>query len=91
MIFLDPTVIVPIEWTDAQIIGLYDHARDLGRHGNPAGYSFTAAVARYTSAQNQYGRFLRRYDRWDYAGLRAYIAAHPAEVAHVWRLRIRSY
>jgi len=90
MIISDPTRVVPTEWTDALIGTLYEHARDLAEYGNAAGFFLLAHIAHWTSARNQHGRFLRHRDRWDYDAIRAYIAAHPAEVAHVWQLCNRS-
>lgn len=86
----DNHAVVPTEWTDAAIRSLWDHARDLGHNGNPAGFLLTGEWSRWVSIKRNGEHILKRRDKWNYAAIRAWIAANPERAQRVYQLRVRS-
>lgn len=79
---------VPVEWTDAEIVELFHHARDLGLNGNPAGFFLTIDLFPFVGIEEGERRTLKPQAEWDYPGARAWIAENPDRVGRVWGLGV---
>jgi hypothetical protein len=91
MIAYDEEREVPTEWTNELCRELYNHARELGQNGNPAGYFLTIDLFSFAGLETENGnRCLREYSQWDYDGIRAWIAGNKNIVERVWKLQVRS-
>lgn len=90
MITVDKTRQLPDEWTDRALIDLFDHARDLGHNGNPAGFGLTIDLAPFVARQDAEGehRLLNPVDEWDLAGMRSWVELHPDEVLRVLQFNV---
>lgn len=90
MILRDIYRTLPEVWTDERCVELFEHARDLGLHGNPGGYMLTVALFPFVGIEDEMGRILRPWSEWDYDGMRAWIADHPEEVLLAWQRYVES-
>ena len=89
MIVEDRTRKLPEVWTDELCVALFEHARNLGRNGNPGGYILTVNLFPYVGIEEKHRRYLKPHSQWDYVGIRNYITHHPEEIALAWRRVVR--
>lgn len=89
MITVDETRQLPTEWTDLDLMDLFDHARHLGQNGNPAGFGLTIDLFPFVGIEEGEQRRLKPYDEWDYDGIRAYIQGHQKQLTNVWQFQVK--
>jgi hypothetical protein len=87
MIIEDKTQELPAEWTDQMCDQLISHSMDLGHHGNPSGFLLATSLDPFIGYEKDGEHYLR--DKWDYEGIRQWIAENPERVKRVWQLQVK--
>ena len=88
MIQRDESRQLPKPMSDLDCIDFYQHARELGKNGNPGGYIITVELHPFVGWEDDGQRGLLPYAEWDWDGIRQWIADNHDEALLAWQREV---